>query len=364
MDVIGNSRVSQCREPSMQNRPVEPDAPRHRTIKVSGIFSRKTLVGGILPFLVFILILAMPAFAQPTAPFPHGPEPEVVHFGDLIDVDVLGGFEYDWRGNLNPDGNLDVSDGYAEPIYALCRTETQIASDIIRVLGKILRDPKVVVKILDRSNRALARIDGAVRTPTRFQIKRQVRLRELIVMAGGLVDGASGEVSIFRPRDSSCKSKAETETGGKDNASQLRTIKISDLLSGSEGSDPIIFSGDLVTVSKALPVYIIGAIVNPRPIYSREKMTLSRMISSAGGLTKEADSSKVFIFRRSGLEVKAVEADLDKIKTGERNDEILEPFDIIEVAAKGGVKRKYPPVMANDRPTGPDRANMPLRIVE
>ena len=297
-------------------------------------------------------------------------EEERVHFGDLVDVDVLGGFEYDWRGGVNPDGNLDISEGYTEPIYALCRSEAEIAADISRHLGKFLRAPKVVVKILDRSNRAVARLEGAVRTPTRFQIRRAVRLRELIVMAGGLIDGASGEVLIFRPKDSSCKARIisaaanSPETGPKDNASQMTNIKITDLLSGKPGSDPVILSGDLVTIAKALPVYIIGAVANPRPIYSREKMTLSRMISSAGGLSKDADSSKIFIFRRSGIEVKSIEADLEKIKRGETNDENLEPFDIIEVASKGGVKRKYPPVMANEQAADAARTSPPLRIVE
>lgn len=320
-------------------------------------------------FLIFAA-LALHAVSVRAQSGPSADNAERVHFGDIVDVDVLGGFEYDWRGGLTPDGNLDISEGYTEPIYALCRSNVEIEADISRLLGKILRDPKVVVKIVDRSNRAVARLEGAVRTPTRYQIRRSVRLRELIVLAGGIIDGASGDVSIFRPKDASCgRDDAKPVANGgdaaaKDNAPTITNIKISDLLSGKPGSDPEIFSGDLVTVSKALPVYIIGAVTNPRPIYSREKMTLSRMISSAGGLAKEADSSKIYIFRRSGIEVKSIEADLDKIKRGETNDEILEPFDIIEIASKGGVKRKYPPVMANDQAGETARTSPPLRIVE
>ncbi len=285
-----------------------------------------------------------------------------VHFGDLIDVDVLGSFEYDWRGGLTPDGNLDIVENYPEPIFALCRTESEIAFDIEKLLGRTLRDPKVNVKILDRSNRAIARIDGAVRMPTRFQIKRRVHLRELVVMAGGLIDGASGEISIFRPVNQSCS--AALQTSEKDNASSTTVIKIADLLAGKAGSDPVIFSGDVISVARALPIYVIGAVANPRPVYSRDKTTVSRLISTAGGLTKDADPSKVFIFRRSGLEVRSIDVDLNKIKKGETIDEVLQPFDIIEVAAKGGTKRKYPPVMADDQASGAIRSNPPLKIVD
>ncbi len=296
---------------------------------------------------------------------------ELVHYGDVIDVDVLGGFDFDWRGTLTPEGFLEGMDEYTEPIYGLCRTENEIAAEIVKVLSRTLRDPKVVVRILDRSNRAVARLDGAVRTATRFQIKRTVRLTELLVMSGGLVDGASGEIRIFRPRDLSCRppnastpASGSGNESGQDNAASVINIKIADLLSGKPTANPLILSGDLITVDRALPIYVIGAVTNPRPVYSRDKMSLSRLIATAGGLAKEADGGKVFIFRRVGLEVRSIEADLTKIKNSESNDEILQPFDIIEVAAKGAGRRSYPPVTASNQIFDRSNRALPLRIVD
>jgi protein involved in polysaccharide export with SLBB domain len=298
------------------------------------------------------------------------PDDDLVHFGDVLDVDVVGGFEYDWRGGLNIDGFLDGFEGSEEPIRGLCRSEGQIADDIARSLSKTLRDPRVVVRIVDRSNRALVRLDGAVRTPTRFRLRRAVSLRELLVLSGGLADGASGDVTIFRPKDLSCgpaivpTSAFETNTPAKDNASMMINIKISDLLSGKAGADPQILSGDIITVIRALPIYVIGAVNNPRPIYSRDQMTLSRVVANAGGLAKDAEGSKVSIFRRDGLEVRSIDVDLGKIKRGETNDEVLRPFDIIEVASKGGGKRKYPPVVANDGNISRAKQELPLRVID
>jgi hypothetical protein len=46
----------------------------------------------------------------------------LVHFGDLLEVDVIGSYEYDWRGTLTPDGYLDGLDTIENQIYGLCQT--------------------------------------------------------------------------------------------------------------------------------------------------------------------------------------------------------------------------------------------------
>ena len=119
-----------------------------------------------------------PSYIRSAAPGNTG----LIHFGDLIDVDVVGSFEFDWRGTLTPEGFLDGFDKIEAPVYALCRTEEQLASVITAEFVKTLRDPKVAVRILDRSNRAVAYLDGAVKIPQRFQIRRPVRLNELLVI--------------------------------------------------------------------------------------------------------------------------------------------------------------------------------------
>ncbi|MGI9056364.1 MAG: hypothetical protein ACR2F2_11245, partial [Pyrinomonadaceae bacterium] len=43
-------------------------------------------------------------------------EVNLVHYGDLIDVDILGSFDYDWRGKLTPEGYLDGVNFVEEPI--------------------------------------------------------------------------------------------------------------------------------------------------------------------------------------------------------------------------------------------------------
>ena len=327
-------------------------------------------------FFFCFLFVRVDIFAQdkPVAtpsPTPFSEE-DLAHFGDLIDVDIVGGFEFDWRGTLTPDGFLDGVDGFNEPVYGLCRTEAEISAGVAKAFSKILRDPKVIVKILDRSNRAVVRLDGAVRTPTRFSLNRPVRLTELLVFAGGLTDDVSGEISIFRPQNMNCMRSASPTADvsvknlvqPRDNGSQTITIKISDLLKGSRAANIPVLSGDMIDVLRAVPVYVIGAVNSPRPIYSRANITVSRAVASAGGLAKDADGGKVTIFRRDGTETKTIEADLGKIKQGVSDDIVLTSFDIIDVASKGGGKRKYPPSLASGSKTNRNGRELPLRVID
>lgn len=327
--------------------------------------------GVYFPFLLLLCVLlcGFKAFSQITS----DPQPQAnaarIHFGDLIDVDVIGSFEFDWRGTLTPEGFLDGFDKIEEPVYALCRTEVQLASLITAEFVKTLRDPKVAVRILDRSNRAVAYLDGAVKIPQRFQISRPIRLNELLIISGGITDQAGGEINMFRPQNVSCSSITETSNSSEaktsqDNALQNRLITIKDLLSGKPEANPQIFSGDIVTVLAAAPIYLIGGVNVPKQISSRSQITLSRAVASAGGVSKQGIEEQVTIFRREGGESRVLTADLKKIKEDEADDPLLKAFDIIEVAEKGRQKRRFPPVVENRGYVSNVLAKLPLRIVD
>ncbi len=303
----------------------------------------------------------------------------LIHFGDLIDVDVLGSLEYDWRGTLNPEGFLNGNDYLEEPVFGLCRSEDEIASDIVKGYSKLLREPKVVVKIIDSSNRALSILQGAVKKSQRFQIKRPVNLNELLILSGGLNDRVSGEIQIFRPRNLSCVTKTNdqsadnkknVEESGKfinvsqNVGSETMNVKITDLLSGNLESNPTILSGDIITVLEADPVYIIGGVNNPKQISIRSEITLSRAIASAGGLAKGNSGDLITIFRREGQKTEIIVVDLKKIENGQEKDIILKKLDIVEVGQKGSEKRKFPPVVQMQYIDNLNSTKLPIRIIE
>ncbi len=288
------------------------------------------------------------------------PDSERIHFGDLIEIDVVGNFDFDWRGRLSPEGFLEDFDKISEPVFARCLTTAELSAAVVEQYSKILRDPKVEVSILDRSNRALAYLDGAVKTPQRLRLKRDLLLNELLIVSGGIIDTANGEITIFRPANLSCEAGGTAKSG---EPATLR-IRIADLLSGDKASNPKIFSGDIVTVVESLPIYMIGGVNSPRPISSRTELSLSRAVAIAGGVAKDGVSQSVTIFRRENAGTKAIEADLDQIADGKADDPILRPYDIVEVNQKGRSKRRFPPVI-DDRGNRSSRLSAaPLRVID
>jgi protein involved in polysaccharide export with SLBB domain len=295
--------------------------------------------------------------------------------GDLIEIDVIGSFEFDWRGTISPEGFLSGINFVESPIYALCRSEEEIAAEVFKAYSKFLREPQIVVKILDRSNRPISVMLGAVKNPQRFQIRRAVYLNELLILSGGLTDKTSGEIQIFRPQNLSCKvSKLNTTNNGQsrerfvgasqDNGSQYINIRITDLLAGKKEANPQILNGDIITVFEARSVYVIGGVANPRRISFRNEITLSRAIDSAGGLAKNADAKKITIFRRETGETKIIEADLEKIRAKQADDIILKPFDIVEVTQEGGERRKIPPIVGEANLEAENPSKLPLRVID
>lgn len=305
-------------------------------------------------------------------------EEDLIHQGDLIDVDVIGSTEYDWRGTLSPEGNLEGINYTENSIFVRCRSETEVAAELEKSLGKILREPKIAVKILDRSNRPISFVYGAVRLPQRFRIKRTVRLNELLIVSGGLTDKASGEIQIFRPVNINCAPAVEDLNPEKEKsvsaenfvkASQTSavnelTIKLSDLLAGKKEANPQVFGGDIITVLEAGSIYVTGGVAVPKQISLHSETTLSRALAAAGGLTKDAFAQKIIVSRKNGGERENIEIDFEKIKKKQLADFTIKPNDIIEVPRKGKGGKKTPSALPVVEPKEKAVALLPLRIID
>ena len=285
----------------------------------------------------------------------------LIHNGDVLDVDVLGTLEYDWRGKTDDDGFLSSLPYLEVSIFALCRTEDEIKGEITAAYSKIIRNPRVVVSVLDRSNRQPATLFGAVSVPQRFRIQRSVQLSELIVMSGGITDKASGEINVFRPAHVSCIGHNQNHA-----KSHFIKVKVPDSLAGKTDSNPQVRAGDVITVEEAAPVYVTGGIAAPQRVLFRTGMTLSRVVASAGGLAKNADRTRVTIYRRqkdsSNLEI--VQANLEKILDQKAEDILLHAYDIIEIAQTGRALSLHPPVINTSESTQFDINKLPMRLVD
>jgi polysaccharide biosynthesis/export protein len=310
-----------------------------------------------LPYLIFAAIVrSQTSIPENILPPKFVNSENLIHLGDIIDVDFVGTTEFDWRGTINPDGFLDQIGYSKNPINALCRTEESVAKDISNLFSDTLRNPNVVVKILDRSNRSMSYILGAVKTPQRVRIKRTIRLNELIILSGGITEKASGDVQILRPANVSCESSGLTET-------ETLNVRLSDILRGDQSANPIIRLGDIISVKETQPIFVTGGVRSPRQIFFRDKITLSRAIDSAGGLASIATLKQIIIYRRTGKINSTILVDYTQILTKKFQDIELEKYDIVEVGTDGG-GNLTPRIVQSFYENTTENPNLPLRVIE
>lgn len=303
---------------------------------------------------VFLLVgLVQAQETQPSAPPPVAPQPGLdiqgmktylLGPGDVLDVRVFGQPELTSTVQVDSDGNLSALPFLETPIKAMCRNDKDVQKDIAVAYAKFINNPQVSVRISERNSRQPATVFGAVRQPTRVEMKRKVRLNEIMAVAGGFTERASGTIQILHTEPLMCPDPGEEAEAAPIDGTKipLQIVKISELRAGKVEANPVIRPGDYVLVTEAEPVYITGAVLSPGGIYLREQLMLSRAIAMAGGARKEAKLNAVKIFRQApgSANQDVILVDVEAIKKNQKPDFLLQPYDVIEVTEAGMFSKK------------------------
>lgn len=256
--------------------------------------------------------------------------------GDVVDVRVFGQPELSTSAQVDSDGNLSTLPFLETAIRAKCRSDKDVQKDITAAYAKFINNPQVSVRIAERNSRQPATVFGAVRQATRVEMKRKVRLNELMAVSGGFTERAAGTIQILHTEPLMCPEPGEEADAAPIDGTRipLQVIKIADLRSGKQEANPFIRPGDYVLVTEAEPVYITGAVLSPGGVYLREQLTLTRALAMVGGARKEAKLSDVVIYRQvpGSIKQETIHVDVAAIKKNQKEDFILQPYDTIEVS--------------------------------
>ena len=259
--------------------------------------------------------------------------------GDVLDVRVFGQPELTTTVQVDSDGNLSALPFLETPIKAKCRSDKDVQKDIATAYAKFINNPQVSVRIAERNSRQPATVFGAVRQPTRIEMKRRVRLNELMAVSGGFTERAAGTIQILHTEPLMCPEAGEEAEAAPIDGTRipLQIVKIGDLRAGKPEANPVIRPGDYVLVTEAEPVYITGAVMSPGGIFLREQLMLSRAIAMVGGTRKEAKLSDVKVFRQvpGSPNQEVISVNLEAIKKNQQPDFLLQPYDVIEVSEAG-----------------------------
>ncbi len=302
----------------------------------------------ILFLLMSAVCLAQISFAQGTSVSADAQRGYLVGPGDKVEGKVLGEPDFDFRAIVDEDGKIQVpfsNDG----VVAKCRTEKELRSDVSLLLAKYLRNPQISVNVVERNSRPPVVIYGEVRSQQQVTLTRKASLLDILASAGGVTEKAGGAIQVFRTRTPMCSELLQADdwrTENKDGVNiPSRVYSIGSLRQGSSESNPEVFPGDIIVVKQAAPFYVVGEVLRPGEMPLPEAgLPLTQAIAMASGITREAKTKDVKIYRRKegSTQPEILIANYDLIKKGQQKDLILQPYDIIEV---GKAKKKIGDVL-------------------
>jgi protein involved in polysaccharide export with SLBB domain len=190
-------------------------------------------------------------------------------------------------------------------------------------------DELLIKSIFELETETTVTLNGSVQSPGAFPFRDGIRLKDLIFLAGGLLEDSYNErIIIYRK--------------GTDNRLETISLPISNNLS----DDIPLKSGDIIHIQseKQLKevsfVTITGEVKKPGTYEFGENLSLQDLVVLSEGLTEYASSSNIEItrrldsidlFDRSGEISKSITFSIDTDLSDKGNEFFLKPYDIITI---------------------------------
>lgn len=251
--------------------------------------------------------------------------------GDILAVTIAEAPEFNGKFRVNERGELPLPE-LATPVPASGQTPFHLAQTVKQALigAKLFRNPTVNVFVDEYHSRNIT-VLGAVSKPSVYALQKRTTVLEAISLAGGLLPTAGNTVTL-------------TQGGiGEGSASRrtTRTIELSSLVRADNAElNSEVHDGDVISVSNAEVVYVVGAVVKPGGFAFPDQsagMTVLRALSLAEGTNSVAAKSRAVIIHRSGVEGERedIPVDINKILNGKSEDLRMKPNDILFIPVSG-----------------------------
>lgn len=256
--------------------------------------------------------------------------------GDVLDIRVFPRTQLSIQARVTENGNIRLL-MIDQDVVAACKTETELAAEIVELYKKYQRNPSVSV-FIQEYNAMNVGVVGSVEHPNQFLLKRPKRLLDVITAAGGPNKEAGNRIVVAHTgAPSICEQTQENSATVSDDtdADSIRFTEYSwrSIQQGDPSSNPYLKPGDIVSVPKADEVFVVGNVFKPQVVLMTEPLTLRQAIAKAGGELKTTKKDKVKVIRQVPGAAKPLEFiyDLVAIDKGKIEDPFLQPNDIITV---------------------------------
>lgn len=282
---------------------------------------------------------------------------------DLLDISVLEAPDLSRTVRVSDDGKISL------PLLGTVGVADLTSREMEAVLENLLRrtymkDPHVSVFVKEMRSHPVS-VFGAVEKPGVYQIREAKTLIEVLSMAQGLAEDAGDTVIVMHhagdpasaalaatpnagaaravdaaapvaPPEGAGPADPLAAPAGADPETSSVEISLKRLLdSGDPGDNVLVYPGDVVKVTRAGIVYVVGEVRKPGGflLKTNENISVLQALALAEGLSPTAAGKQARIVTSSGASGarKEVAIDLDKLMQGKTPDPLLHSRDILFV---------------------------------
>lgn len=296
-------------------------------------------------YTVLVAVLASLCLGRQTSePVSSQPTNYVLGPGDQITLTVPDLDEINNKAvRLDMRGDIDLP--VAGRLHAGGLTSDQLAGALQERLKKYLMHPDVSVAVTEFRSQPVSVI-GAVAQPGMHQLEGHKTLLEVISMVGGLRQDAGNTITITRNLK---WGPVPLPNAKNDSTGQysVASVQVKSVTTGENPSDNILIQpDDVISVSKADIIYVVGSVRKPGGFELGQNETLSAMqiLSLAAGLDRDAAPHMARVMRvvPGSTSRTEIPIDLKKLMQGKEPDLPLQANDILFVpntSAKGVTSR-------------------------
>jgi polysaccharide export outer membrane protein len=241
--------------------------------------------------------------------------------GDLVEIGVFGVNDFNHTLRVSASGVVKLP--LLEPVTAAGLTAAELEQQLTVLLSAdVIKNPQVSVFVKEYRSQPVM-VLGAVRSPGQYQIQLQLKIVDVLSMAGGLQASAVDEAVIQR-----------SVPGGKE---EIIKVNLRELLEeGNLALNVVVRGGDVIHIRERVPetVYVIGEVnrAGPVAIPAKQELRVSQVFAYAGGPMKTAKLDKAILVRyqEDGTR-QELAVNVSEILKGKQEDFMVKANDVIFV---------------------------------
>ena len=239
----------------------------------------------------------------------------VIGPGDEVEVTVYGAPDLSQRTRVSAEGNISMPlIGYVR-LAGLSSSKAEEAIETQLRQNQVVNNPQVSVYVKEYTSSGIS-VAGEVSKPGVYSALGPHRLFDVLQVAGGLTEKASGRVTVSHQG-------SETPT----------TVELTKNPTEMVHNNIALLPGDTVFAAKAAMVYVLGEVNRPGAyvLNSTGGVTVLQVVAAAGGPTHSAAPGGTRMLRRTPNGLQELPVPLKALLRGKAEDIPVSAEDILFV---------------------------------